>query len=447
MKLLIIALLAFGSVVTAEHRIKRQFPGPREERAYEYNRGRQEKAADQRPPAERSFFQQDDGAYQVPRRQFQAQPVQQYSQSSRPRQQSPSAQRYAPPPPAPAPVQRYSPPPAPPAPAPVQRYAPEPAPDRAPPPEHRARSVQYEESPPPPRRKADNRQYRKPSGSAPQQQLNGEYPEEEEEEKPDALSLLLQNSKFTCSSRNDGYYADNSIDCQVFHYCVGGARHSWMCPAGTVFHQVHLNCVPASQDICKQSEKFHFVNDYLYKPYQGPNNTILYHEKYYPDGYSIGDPLVPPQQRNKQQEPRYEAQEENYGPPPAQHQPQPRPPPRQSAPPPQYKPQPPPPPPPPRSQPSYSAPPPPRHRAPAYNPPPPPPPPRSAPKPRPSRPSYEEPPRSYRARPAENFEEAPPRYRPEGHYRPPADVPRRPSSSRQVSSYGNSAAVQYDDEY
>ena len=62
----------------------------------------------------------------------------------------------------------------------------------------------------------------------------------------------------------------------VFHYCVGGAKHSWMCPKGTVFHQVHLNCVPAAQDICSQSEKYHIVNEYLHKPIEqslGPNQT------------------------------------------------------------------------------------------------------------------------------------------------------------------------------
>lgn len=82
----------------------------------------------------------------------------------------------------------------------------------------------------------------------------------EEEKKPSELELLLANSKFSCSSYKDGYYADNSLGCQVFHYCVAGAKHSWMCPKGTVFHQVHLNCVPAAQDICSQSEKYYMVS-------------------------------------------------------------------------------------------------------------------------------------------------------------------------------------------
>lgn len=120
--------------------------------------------------------------------------------------------------------------------------------------------------------------------------------EEEEEEKPNPLTLLLEKSTFTCSSKTDGYYADNSVNCQVFHYCVGGAKHSWMCPEGTVFHQVHLNCVPASQDICNTAEKFFFVNDYLHKELEtrGPNNTVQYAQRYYPEGYVLGDPFTVP---------------------------------------------------------------------------------------------------------------------------------------------------------
>ncbi|KAG9509588.1 hypothetical protein GZH46_01891, partial [Fragariocoptes setiger] len=112
--------------------------------------------------------------------------------------------------------------------------------------------------------------------------------------KPDKLALILENSKFDCAGKKDGYYADKSVQCQAFHYCVSGAKHSWMCPEGTVFHQVHLNCVPASQDICDQSERYHMVNDYLYKPMDsnGPNKTVRYHQRYYPDEFTYGLPVV-----------------------------------------------------------------------------------------------------------------------------------------------------------
>lgn len=91
--------------------------------------------------------------------------------------------------------------------------------------------------------------------------------EELEEEEPDQLALLLEKSSFTCNARTSGYYADDTIGCQVFHYCSENTKHSWICPEGATFHQVHLICMPPSEEnICEQSAKYHFVNDYLYKP-------------------------------------------------------------------------------------------------------------------------------------------------------------------------------------
>lgn len=57
-----------------------------------------------------------------------------------------------------------------------------------------------------------------------------EKEEKEEEKKPSRLELLLAESKFSCGSKKDGYYADLSVGCQVFHYCVAGVKHSWQCP-------------------------------------------------------------------------------------------------------------------------------------------------------------------------------------------------------------------------
>ncbi|XP_064476443.1 transcription factor SPT20 homolog isoform X2 [Ornithodoros turicata] len=152
---------------------------------------------------------------------------------------------------------------------------------------------------------------------------NSQSAEEEEEEQPNPLTLLLEKSTFTCGGKSDGYYSDNSVQCQVFHYCVGGAKHSWMCPEGTVFHQVHLNCVPASQDICQQAEKFFFVNDYLHKELEnrGPNNTVLYAQRYYPDGYVLGDPFTLPSGGRSQPQPQQQQQQQHF-PPQAQPQPQ-----------------------------------------------------------------------------------------------------------------------------
>ena len=91
--------------------------------------------------------------------------------------------------------------------------------------------------------------------------------EELEEEEPDHLALLLEKSQFTCNARTTGYYADDTVGCQIFHYCADNTKHSWICPEGATFHQVHLICMPPSEEnICEQSAKYHFVNDYLYKP-------------------------------------------------------------------------------------------------------------------------------------------------------------------------------------
>ena len=70
-----------------------------------------------------------------------------------------------------------------------------------------------------------------------------------------------------------------------------------MCPNNFAFHQVHLICVPPSSDnICKQSTDYHFVNDYLYRPInekeaQASNTSLKYADRYYPDGYTPGTPL------------------------------------------------------------------------------------------------------------------------------------------------------------
>ncbi|XP_050362081.1 uncharacterized protein LOC126781234 [Nymphalis io] len=113
--------------------------------------------------------------------------------------------------------------------------------------------------------------------------------EEEEKEEPDRLSQLLQQSKFDCVNKNTGYYADEELNCEVFHYCQDNAKHSWICPEGFTFHQVHLICMPPTQEsICQKSAKYHFVNDYLYKPIneeevqRKPNVSLKYSDRYYP---------------------------------------------------------------------------------------------------------------------------------------------------------------------
>ncbi|XP_053687316.1 uncharacterized protein LOC128736844 [Sabethes cyaneus] len=150
----------------------------------------------------------------------------------------------------------------------------------------------------------------------------------EVEEEPDRLSLLLEKSDFHCTGRTTGYYADESLGCEVFHYCQENQKHSWICPEGFTFHQVHLICMPPSNDnICEQSSKYHFVNDYLYKPINmeehmtKPNVTLKYSERYYPENFYVDERHYdyerqqrhhderrqPVQQQSKQQQQSYHA--------------------------------------------------------------------------------------------------------------------------------------------
>merc|ERR1712071_635988 len=116
------------------------------------------------------------------------------------------------------------------------------------------------------------------------------------EAEQDKLQLKLQESDFSCATRKNGYYADEGLDCEIFHYCADGVMHSWLCPEGASFHQVHLICMPANKDnICKKSSQFHFVNDYLYQPIDDEgnldNSSLLYADRYYPEGYEHGAPF------------------------------------------------------------------------------------------------------------------------------------------------------------
>ncbi len=64
--------------------------------------------------------------------------------------------------------------------------------------------------------------------------------------------------------------------------------------------------MPVTKDnICKKSSQFHFVNDYLYQPMQDEdgNNSTLYADRYYPEGYLPGDDMadvVEPEKPNLQ---------------------------------------------------------------------------------------------------------------------------------------------------
>ncbi|XP_053606458.1 transcription factor SPT20 homolog [Plodia interpunctella] len=168
---------------------------------------------------------------------------------------------------------------------------------------------------PPLRKPQEQRQL--PSKLQQQQLQEVEEELEEEKEEPDRLSQLLQQSKFDCVGKQTGYYADQELNCEVFHYCQDSVKHSWICPDGFTFHQVHLICMPPTHDnICQKSAKYHFVNEYLYRPIneeevqRKPNVSLKYSDRFYPAEVYRDD--------------RYDQEEEEEEEPPRRPAPQPQ---------------------------------------------------------------------------------------------------------------------------
>ncbi|XP_028043993.1 uncharacterized protein LOC114253344 [Bombyx mandarina] len=157
---------------------------------------------------------------------------------------------------------------------------------------------------------------RKPQEQRPlkyqQQQLQEVEEElEDEKEEPDRLSELLQQSKFNCVGKQTGYYADEELNCEVFHYCQDSVKHSWICPDGFTFHQVHLICMPPTHDnICQKSSKYHFVNEYLYRPVnqdevdKKPNVSLKYSDRYYPAEVYRDDRYEQDEEEEEEEAPR-----------------------------------------------------------------------------------------------------------------------------------------------
>ncbi|KAJ8726667.1 hypothetical protein PYW07_001365 [Mythimna separata] len=159
-----------------------------------------------------------------------------------------------------------------------------------------------------PHRKPDQRPLR--LQQRPVQEVEEEL-EEEEKEEPDRLSQLLQQSKFNCVNKQTGYYADEELNCEVFHYCQDNVKHSWVCPDGFSFHQVHLICMPPThENICQKSSKYHFVNEYLYKPVneeevqRKPNVSLKYSDRYYPAEVYRDDRYDQEEEEEEEQQPR-----------------------------------------------------------------------------------------------------------------------------------------------
>ncbi|XP_058466416.1 zinc finger CCCH domain-containing protein 18 [Malaya genurostris] len=71
---------------------------------------------------------------------------------------------------------------------------------------------------------------------------------------------------FTCDPKlHDGFYASIKYNCQLYHHCIHGIRYDFLCANYTAFDQKTFICHFASEVDCKNSPKYWFRNEPLYK--------------------------------------------------------------------------------------------------------------------------------------------------------------------------------------
>lgn len=71
---------------------------------------------------------------------------------------------------------------------------------------------------------------------------------------------------FKCDPKlHDGFYASIKYNCQLYHHCINGMRYDFLCANYTAFDQKTFICHFASEVDCKNSPKYWFRNDNLYK--------------------------------------------------------------------------------------------------------------------------------------------------------------------------------------
>lgn len=83
----------------------------------------------------------------------------------------------------------------------------------------------------------------------------------------------MSNISFTCYGRTIGYYADEDLDCKVYHFCLLGEyndepvyqRISYICLNGTFFDQQALDCVETAKQTtpCKVSHQHYELSNKL----------------------------------------------------------------------------------------------------------------------------------------------------------------------------------------
>ncbi|XP_061388184.1 nucleolar protein dao-5-like, partial [Musca vetustissima] len=95
---------------------------------------------------------------------------------------------------------------------------------------------------------------------------------------------------FKCDGLHDGFYASIEYKCQLYHHCVYGIRHDFLCANFTAFDQKTFICHFASDVDCEGSVKYWNRNDDLYMATTTTSTTTTTTEP-------------PPTQRRKQVRP------------------------------------------------------------------------------------------------------------------------------------------------
>ncbi|XP_022645962.1 uncharacterized protein LOC111243905 isoform X2 [Varroa destructor] len=71
--------------------------------------------------------------------------------------------------------------------------------------------------------------------------------------------------RFDCDKHGDGFFASIEHHCQLFHYCFGGYRYSFLCPNYTVYDQTTFTCRFVNTVQCDKSKAYYKRNDALFK--------------------------------------------------------------------------------------------------------------------------------------------------------------------------------------
>ncbi|XP_023232252.1 U-scoloptoxin(01)-Cw1a-like [Centruroides vittatus] len=82
------------------------------------------------------------------------------------------------------------------------------------------------------------------------------------------LSKTLQNT-FSCEGKDGGYYADQGMDCQIFHVCHPTEKkteqYSFICGNLTVFNQQTMTCSHPDDAVpCNKAHEFFHLNERLF---------------------------------------------------------------------------------------------------------------------------------------------------------------------------------------